>query len=104
MVVHNTSIFCARRAPCHRLKAVLEYVLKSKMKILDWFANSPDLNPIKNLWSYMKNKVAEKQLFSAKELVTRIKEVWMKKISIENYVSHFIYNNFNHDDIVYFPP
>ena len=31
----------------------------------------------------MKNKVAEKQSSIAKELVTAIKEVWMKEISTE---------------------
>ena len=51
------------------------------VKVFDLLGNTPDLNPIKNLWSYMKNKVAEKQPSSAKELVTAIKEVWEKEIS-----------------------
>ena len=60
MVVHNTSIFMHDRAPCHRSKVVLENLWKSKVEVLDWLENSPDLNPIENLWSYIKNKVAEK--------------------------------------------
>ena len=76
------AIFIHDRAPCHRSKVVSDYLWKSKVEVLDWPRNSPDLNPIENLWSYMKNKVAEKQLFSAKELVAAIKEVWLKEISI----------------------
>ena len=53
------------------------------MEVFYWPGNSPDLNPIENLWSYTKNKVVEKQPSSAKELVTAIKEVWVKEISIE---------------------
>ena len=61
--------------PRRRSKAVLEYFWKSKMEVLDSPGNSPDLNPNKNAWSYMKNKVAEKQPSRAKELVTAIKQV-----------------------------
>ena len=53
-----------------RSKVVLEYLWKSKVQVFDWPGNSPDLNPIENLWSYKKNKVAEKQPSDAKELVT----------------------------------
>ena len=57
------------------------------VEVLDWPGNSLNLNPIKNLWSYIKDKVAEKQPSSAKELVTPIKKVWVKEISIEYYAS-----------------
>ena len=39
------------------------------MGVLDCSGNSPDLKPIENLKSYMKNKVAEKQPSNAKEVV-----------------------------------
>ena len=71
-------------APSLRLKVVLECLLenrKSKVEVLDWPGNSSYLNPIENLWSYIKNKVAKKQPSSAKELITAIKEVWVKQIS-----------------------
>ena len=81
--MQSTSIFIHDGAPCHRSRVVSEYLWKSKVEILDWPGNSPDLNPIKNLWSYMKNRVAEKQPSSANELVTAIKEVWVKEIRTE---------------------
>ena len=30
----------------------------ASMMTLDWPPNSPDLNPIENIWSYMKNIIA----------------------------------------------
>ena len=81
MVIHNTSI-CMHEAPCHRSKVVSKHLRKSKVKDL-LPGRSPDLNPIENLWSYIKNKVAEKQPSTGKKLVTAIKEVWVKEISTE---------------------
>ena len=51
--------------------------------------NSPDLNPIENLWAQMKDSVAEKQPSSAKALVSTIKEVWVKEIS-EGYCASLV--------------
>ena len=43
---------------------------------MDWPGNSPDLNPIENLWNIMKNKVAKKDTSSLPKLKNAIKEVW----------------------------
>ena len=56
------------RAPCPRSKVFSEYLWKSKVKVLDWRGNRSDLNPVKNLWDYIKKKVAEKQPLGAKNL------------------------------------
>ena len=53
---------------------VSEYLWKRKIEVLDWPGNNPNLKPIENLWSYIKNKEAKKQPSSAKELVNAIKE------------------------------
>ena len=83
MSVHNTSIFMQDGAPCHRSKIVKKFLGENNVVTLDWPGNSPDLNPIENLWSKMKDLVAEKQPSSGKALTETIKEVWVKKISRE---------------------
>ena len=54
---------------------------------MDWLGDSPDLNPLENLWPYLKDKVAEKQPSNAEVLRIAIKEVWVKEIMPEYYES-----------------
>ena len=53
------------------------------MQILDWPGNSPDLNPIENLWTVLKDKVCEKQPTNNKELEEAIEAVWMLELLAE---------------------
>ena len=55
-------------APRHRSKAVKEFLEQENVQVLDWPGNSPDLNPIENLWKLIKAKVAEKYPFNLNEL------------------------------------
>ena len=66
MAVHSCTIFMQDGAPCHRSKVAMTFLAENGIKVLDWPVNSPDLNPIENLWTNMKNKVAEKHPSSAK--------------------------------------
>ena len=46
-------IFQDDSAPCHRAKRVKTFLNLKKIKVLDWPGNSPDLNPIEELWKLM---------------------------------------------------
>lgn len=83
MTVHDCNIFMQDGAPCHRAKIVKEYLKTMDIRILDWPGNSPDLNPIENLWVKLKDKVAEKQPSSASELENAIKHVWINELGPE---------------------
>ena len=59
-----------------------EEILGAKIiQTFEWPGNSPDLNPIENLWYVVKNKVSEKHPTSLSALQLAIKEVWVKEIS-----------------------
>ena len=56
-------------APCHCSKVAKNFLDSNNIDLLEWQGNSLDLNPIKNLWTNMKNKMSEKQPLSGAELV-----------------------------------
>ena len=68
MHVHGFTIFMQDRAHCQRSKVATEFLKKNKISELEWPGNNPDLHPVKNMWTIMKDKVAYKQPSSAENL------------------------------------
>ena len=50
--------------------------------MIEWPSQSPDLNPIENLWGVLKNEVSKRQFSNKAELWSFVKEEW-QKIPIE---------------------
>ena len=83
MDIHKCTIFMQDGTPCHRSKVATDFLKKNNISMLEWPGNSPDLNPIENLWTIMKDKVADKQPSSAQNLKQAIKDVWVTEITQE---------------------
>lgn len=81
-------IFQQDGAPCHTAKKVLEYMRKKKIPLLDWPGNSPDMNPIENVWAVLKNQLSKIIITNKASLIAEIKKTWytdpLIKESIEN--------------------
>ncbi len=64
--------------PKHIAKATKEWFKKQHIKVLEWPSQSPDLNPIENLWSELKVRVAKHQTRNLNDLERICKEEWDK--------------------------
>ena len=55
-----------------------KFLDKEVAEIIDWPSNSPDINPIENLWSIIKRRVEKRRPTDLKELVKFLHEEWNK--------------------------
>ena len=62
----------------HTAKATLEWLQNKNVKILEWPSQNPELNPIKNLWKYLKIAVHPHFLSNLIELEKICKEEYEK--------------------------
>lgn len=70
----------------HTAKLTKEFIrinLKKTIPVEDWPPNSPDLNPIENLWSTLGERVARKNPTDIASMKTIIRQQWKKVATAE---------------------
>jgi predicted transcriptional regulator/transposase len=77
-------IFQQDNAPCHKSKLTKEWLNEHEIRVMNWPALSPDLNPIENLWGLLVRKVysGSKQFDDVDSLKIAILAAW-NEISLE---------------------
>jgi transposase len=67
-------------APCHTSKLVKSFLQRNRVDFIDWPPYSPDLNPIENIWHWMKHVLETEYPVcnSAEDIETRFFEIWTK--------------------------
>ena len=75
-------IFMQDNDPKHKAKSVMEWLKLQEFSLLVWPAQSPDLNPIENIWSNVKQKLARYD-----HPPTSMAELWERASSIFNNIS-----------------
>jgi transposase len=79
---YNATTFMQDGAPCHQCANVMNWLEFEEFHVLaPWPGNSPDLNPIENVWSVLKRKVHAKRPNSIRELEVAIRQVWENDIT-----------------------
>ncbi len=69
-------IFQQDLAPIHTAKSTKSWLNDHEVGVLNWPANSPDLNPRENIWGIVKRKMRNKRPNNADELKATVKETW----------------------------
>jgi len=76
---HRRYFFQQDNAPIHTAKDTKDWMSQKQVKVLStWPAQSPDLNPIENLWGELQRRVRKRNLRHANkhELYLALKEEW----------------------------
>lgn len=69
-------IFQHDNDPKHTAKCVKSYLEKQSFETMSWPAQSPDLNPIENLWAIIEYRLRDRRCSSAQDLYSAIKTEW----------------------------
>ena len=71
-------VFQQDNDPKHTSKVVKEWLNQARIKVLEWPFQSPDLNPIKNMWTVLKKQVCVRKPTNLVELHQFFQEEWSK--------------------------
>lgn len=78
LVSNQPSIFMQDNAPCHKAKKVMSYLEDEGVEVMDWPAQSPDLNPIENVWKIIGERAQTRNPQNQNHLWDLLKEEWEK--------------------------
>ena len=72
-------VFQQDNAPCHKAHSIMEWFDEKGIRVLDHPPQSPDLNPIENLWRIVKISIYKNHdIKSVKDLWEAFEEEWEK--------------------------
>lgn len=62
--------------PKHKSKVVTDWLKNQNINVLPWPSQSPDLNPIENMWDQVDHKIRHKTYRNVNELLAALREAW----------------------------
>jgi len=76
----NVENFMLQEDNCaaHRAKSIEAYLHEKKVNRMEWPPQSPDLNPIENVWGYMKQKLRRRPVYAKNQddLFNLLSKMW----------------------------
>jgi transposase len=76
--LHRKWVFQMENDPKHNSKVVAKWLKDNKVKVLEWTSQSPDLNPIENLWAELKRRVCARRPTNMTQLHQLCQEKWAR--------------------------
>lgn len=82
---HGFAVWQQDGAPCHTAKGSMQWMKEMGMEVLPWPAQSPDVNPIENIWSILKTRISKRRHHSTTipALKAALADEW-EKLTIED--------------------
>ena len=69
-------IFMQDGAPCHTANSTKAYLARMGIRVMEWSARSPDLNPIETLWAIVQRAVSLRGPKDRDELIRFVQQEW----------------------------
>ena len=91
MKLHKCTHFLQDLAPFHKAKIVSKWFEDHpNIQLIKCPGNSPDLNPLENMWIFMKNRLKESKCTNLEEPKTKIMNLWTKEMGNIQYLRNFV--------------
>ena len=82
LVFARPFIFQQDNTACHKSKKTMEYfdelAADGELYLLEWPPQSPDLNPIENLWAYFDFVIGDRSMMSRGQMWNLLEKTWEK--------------------------
>ena len=70
---NQPAVFKQDNALCHTAKSVKTFLSEEDVTVMEWPAQTPDMNPIQNVWKLPKERAKKQNSRNVKELWTNLK-------------------------------